>query len=72
MGLAEGTREQPANALTDAMVEVRRVAGPGEPVASAVAAQVTPAAEGLSEMPPSAPLDIPPATGPGQSEEGST
>jgi NADH-quinone oxidoreductase subunit G len=69
--LAEGTPEQPANSLTAAMVEVRRVGGPAEPVPSAVAAQVAPAAEGLSEMPPSAPLDIPPA-GPSQSEEGST
>jgi NADH-quinone oxidoreductase subunit G len=68
--IAEGTHEQPANALTEAMVEVRRVGGAaGTP--SAVAAQVAPAAEGLSEMPPSAPLDIPPAAPGTQSEEGS-
>jgi NADH-quinone oxidoreductase subunit G len=70
--LAEGTHEQPANALTEAMVEIRRVGAPSAPEPSAVAAQVAPAAEGLSEMPPSAPLDIPPAGRPGQSEEGST
>ncbi len=73
--LAEGTREQPANSLTASMVEVRRVGGPAEAVASAVPAQVAPAAEGRSEMPPSAPLDIPPAgtpSPPTQSEEGST
>jgi NADH-quinone oxidoreductase subunit G len=69
--LAEGTHDQPANVLTAAMVEVRRVGAPAQPEPSAVPAQVTPAAEGLSEMPSSAPLDIPPV-GPGQSEEGST
>ncbi|MGH2946439.1 MAG: NADH-quinone oxidoreductase subunit NuoG, partial [Solirubrobacteraceae bacterium] len=47
--LAEGTREDPANALTDALVEVRRVGGPAEPEPSSVPAQVTPAAEGLAE-----------------------
>jgi NADH-quinone oxidoreductase subunit G len=70
--LAEGTHDQPANALTAPMVEVRRVGGPAAPEPSAVAAQVAPAAEGLSEMPASAPLDIPPPGRPGQSEEGST
>jgi NADH-quinone oxidoreductase subunit G len=70
--LAEGTAEEPANALTAAMVEVRRIGGPAEPEPSAVAAQVAPAAEGLSEMPPSAPLDLPPTGRPSQSEEGST
>jgi anaerobic selenocysteine-containing dehydrogenase len=58
--VAEGTREEPANALTEPLVEVRRVAGPAVPEPSAVPAQVAPSAEGLSEMPPSAPLDIPP------------
>jgi NADH-quinone oxidoreductase subunit G len=69
--LAAGTHDQPANVLTDPMVEVRRVGGPLAPEPSAVPAQVTPAAEGLSEMPPSAPLDIPPVGRPGQSGEGS-
>ncbi len=69
--LAEGTHDQPANVLTAPMVEVRKVGGPGAPEASAAAAIATPAAEGLAEMPPSAPLDIPPA-GPNQSEDGST
>jgi NADH-quinone oxidoreductase subunit G len=39
---------------------VRRVAGPPAPEPSGVPVQVAPAAEGLSEMPPSAPLTIPP------------
>jgi hypothetical protein len=59
--LAEGTQEQPANVLTDGLVEIRRVGG--EPVgASAAAAQSQPAAEGLAEAPASAPLPIPPVT----------
>ncbi len=65
--LAEGTHEQPVNALTEPMVEVRRV-GTTEPEASAVAAQVAPAAEGLSEMPPSAPLDLPSSNQPESGE----
>jgi NADH-quinone oxidoreductase subunit G len=58
--LAEGTHEHPANALTDTLVEVRRVAGPAPAEPSAVPAQVAPAAEGLAEPPPSSPLPIPP------------
>jgi NADH-quinone oxidoreductase subunit G len=58
--LAEGTHEQPANALTESLVEVRRVGGPAAPEPSAVPVQVAPAAEGLAEAPPSAPLPIPP------------
>ena len=69
--IAEGTHEQPANALTELMVEVRP-AGKAGAGASALAAQVAPAAEGLSEMPPSAPLDIPPDAGPKQSGDGAT
>jgi NADH-quinone oxidoreductase subunit G len=57
--LAEATPEDPANVLTGALVTVERV-GPAGWEPSAVAQQVTPAAEGLSEMPPSAPLPIPP------------
>jgi NADH-quinone oxidoreductase subunit G len=53
--LAAGTHEQPANVLTEPMVEVRRVARAGETEASAAAAIAAPAAEGLSEMPSSAP-----------------
>jgi NADH-quinone oxidoreductase subunit G len=53
--LAAGTHDQPANVLTDPMVEVHRVGGPAEPQPSAAAAIATPAAEGLSEMPASAP-----------------
>jgi NADH-quinone oxidoreductase subunit G len=60
--LAEGTHEQPANALTESLVEVRRAGGaPLE--TSAVSAQVQPAAEGLAEAPASAPMDIPPTGG---------
>ena len=66
--LVEGTHEQPANALRDAVVAVRRVGGDaGQPTATA--ALVTPAGEGQAEAPPSAPLDLPPV-GPGQSEDG--
>jgi hypothetical protein len=44
-------------------VQVRRVSGRRpEPDATAVPAQVAPAVEGLAEMPPSAPLPIPPRT----------
>jgi hypothetical protein len=70
--IAEGTHEDPANSLTDALVEVRRVGGPPAPEPSAVAAQVAPAAEGLSEAPASAPLDIPPTTGGHTTTGGST
>jgi NADH-quinone oxidoreductase subunit G len=58
--LAEGVRDEPANVLTEALVTVRRVAGPAAAEPSAVPAQVAPAAEGMAEMPPSAPLPIPP------------
>ena len=57
--LAEGTREDNANVLTDALVEVHRV-GPGSTEPSSIAVQVQPAVEGLAEMPASAPLPIPP------------
>ena len=53
--VAAGTHEQPANVLTEPMVEVRRVARAGDVEPSAAAAIATPAAEGLSEMPASAP-----------------
>ena len=58
--LAEGTSENPVNVLTGALVTIERVAGAREWEPSAVPAQITPAAEGLSEMPPSAALPIPP------------
>jgi NADH-quinone oxidoreductase subunit G len=41
-------------------VRVERVAGPAAPEPTAVPVQVAPAAEGLAEMPPSAPLPSPP------------
>jgi NADH-quinone oxidoreductase subunit G len=58
--VAEGVRDEPANVLTEALVTVRRVAGPAATEPSAVPAQVAPAAEGMAELPPSAPLPIPP------------
>jgi NADH-quinone oxidoreductase subunit G len=58
--VSEGVHGQPANRLTEPLVRVRRVGGPAEPAPSAVPAQVAPAAEGLAEMPPSAPLPLPP------------
>jgi NADH-quinone oxidoreductase subunit G len=68
--LAEGTEEDPANTLTDALVEVRRTGGPSGDGASAVPAQVAPAAEGLAEAPASAPMDIPPTAGGGTTTGG--
>ncbi|HYM57140.1 MAG TPA: molybdopterin dinucleotide binding domain-containing protein, partial [Solirubrobacteraceae bacterium] len=58
--LAEATVDEPANALTDALVEIHRLDGPAAPEPSAVAVQSMPTTEGLAEAPPSAPLDIPP------------
>jgi NADH-quinone oxidoreductase subunit G len=69
--LVEGTHEQPANALTEAMVEVRRV-GDAVGVATAAPAIATPSAEGLAEAPASAPMDIPPTTGGEKTTGGST
>jgi NADH-quinone oxidoreductase subunit G len=57
--LSEGTHDQPANVLTEPLVEIRRV-GAEPPAPSAVPAMVQPAAEGLAEAPASAPQDIPP------------
>jgi NADH-quinone oxidoreductase subunit G len=58
--LAEGTHADPANALTERTVEVRRVGGAPELHDPALAVQATPGIEGRSEMPPSAGLPIPP------------
>jgi NADH-quinone oxidoreductase subunit G len=58
--LAEGTREDNSNVLlAGGLVEITRI-GPGPVEPSAVPAQIQPAVEGLAEMPPSAPLPIPP------------
>ncbi len=57
--LAEGTAENNVNVLTHGLVEIHRI-GAGSLDPSAVAAQIQPAVEGHSEMPPSAPLPIPP------------
>ena len=57
--LAEGTAENNSNVLTHGLVEIHRI-GAGSLDPSAVAAQIQPAVEGHSEMPPSAPLPIPP------------
>jgi NADH-quinone oxidoreductase subunit G len=63
--LAAGTHEQPANLLTERLVEVRRVAPASADGhrPSALAAQVQPAVEGLAEAPASAPQPIPPTAG---------
>jgi hypothetical protein len=68
--LVEGTEEDPANLLSDPVVEVHRVGGPaaGEPSAAGVVS--TPAGEGHGEMPQSAPLPLPPVQPPSQTEEG--
>ncbi len=57
--LAEGTAEDNSNVLTHGLVEIHRI-GAGSLEPSAVAAQIQPAVEGLSEAPASAPLPIPP------------
>jgi NADH-quinone oxidoreductase subunit G len=57
--LVEGTQDEPANLLTEPLVEVRPV-GRGAVQAAATPAVVTPAGEGEAEAPPSAPLNIPP------------
>ena len=64
--LAEGTHEDAANVLTDAARGDRAASAARPSGAGAAAAQVAPAGEGRAEMPPSAPLPIPP-TGPSQS-----
>ena len=64
----EGTRDQPANALTEPVVEVRRVGGVAAQ-APGTTAMLTPAVEGFAEAPPSAPVEMPPReVGPKQSE----
>jgi hypothetical protein len=62
--LADGTVQDAANLLTEALVEIQRVGGGGDG-ASAAPAHAAPAAD-RAEMVPSAPLPIPP-TGPSQS-----
>ena len=62
--LADGTPQDAANQLTEALVEIERVGGP-DLAASAAPATAAPAAD-VAEMPPSAPLPIPP-TGTSQS-----
>jgi NADH-quinone oxidoreductase subunit G len=58
--LAEGVPGEPANALTEPFAVVSRTGGPAAVEPSAVPMQVSPAVEGLAEMPPSAPLPQPP------------
>jgi NADH-quinone oxidoreductase subunit G len=60
--LVEGTHDQPANLLTEPLVEVRRVGREAEQPAAAPAI-ATPAGEGYAEAPASAPLNIPPTHG---------
>jgi NADH-quinone oxidoreductase subunit G len=61
--LLEGTLDSPANLLAEPAVEVRRLSTNGHADGSAVPVLTAPAAEGLAEMPPSAPLDLPPTQG---------
>src|SRR4051812_33484285 len=68
--LAEGTAEDPANLLTEPVVEVRRVGGPSAAEPSATGVVSTPAGEGHGEMPQSAPLPLPPVQPPSHTEEG--
>jgi NADH-quinone oxidoreductase subunit G len=68
--LSEGTHEQPANRLTDTLVEIRRLSAGALPEPSALAAQLAPAAEGLAEAPASAPLPIPPVGADGNRSRG--
>jgi hypothetical protein len=56
--LVEGAEDEPANVLTEPLVEIRPVGRAAQPAAAA--AMVTPAGEGHAEAPPSAPLAIPP------------
>jgi NADH-quinone oxidoreductase subunit G len=53
--LAEGIAEENANVLPRGLVELHRI-GPGQPAPMPAGGAV----EGLAEMPPSAPLPIPP------------
>ncbi len=63
--LVGGIRADRANALTDALVEVKRVGGPVSTLPSGQPVVQTPAAEGFSEAPQSAPLETPPRDGSG-------
>jgi len=67
--LLAGTHEQPANVLTEPLVQVRRVGGDAS-VPAAAGVLETPAGEGQAEAPPSAGLEIPPVVPPGQSADG--
>ena len=60
--VVEGTRSEPANALTEPLVEVRRVGGVSTALPSGAPVVHAPSAEGLSEAPASAPLEGPPGT----------
>ena len=68
--LLEGTRDQPANLLTEPLVNVRRVGGAAAQ-SPGTAAVLTPAVEGFAEPPQSAPIEMPPReVGPKRSEDG--
>jgi hypothetical protein len=68
--LLEGTHDEPANLLTEPLVEIRRVAGAGTEEPSAIPVILQPAAEGLTEPPASAPQSIPPVGPPGSTTAG--
>jgi NADH-quinone oxidoreductase subunit G len=70
--MAEGTRTDSANTLTEPLVEVRRVGGAAAPRPDGTPVVHAPAGgDGLAEMGQSAPLESPPGTGgPRQSDDG--
>jgi NADH-quinone oxidoreductase subunit G len=74
--LVEGTHDEPANQLTEPLVEVRRVGGPDGGLPPGTDAVLTPAGEGFGEAPASAPMKIPDTGGGkhigGSSREGQT
>ena len=58
--LVEGTHTEPSNALTDPLVEVRRIGGADGALPAATPAVVASVGEGFGEAPASAPMEIPP------------
>jgi NADH-quinone oxidoreductase subunit G len=61
--LVEGTHDEPANALSEPLVQVRRAAEGDGALPAGTPVIVTPAGEGMAEAPASAPMDIPPTRG---------
>jgi len=68
--LVAGTREEPANALHEPFVAVRRVGGAAEQPAGTAAIVAPAGGDGFAEAPPSAPLDLPPRDAGPKREDG--